>query len=408
MTAASAHAYRAGVSREAPDRPVPQAPQPGAFRWRPPRGHGGPWLPVAVGVIQLVGTYAAGTRQPDARPLDSWAVLLLLAGPLALLARVRHPVRVLLAAQVATVGYYGLGYPDGPVFLALAVALVGAVMRGHRSLPWLLVAVGLPATYLLEWTVSGSRPPIGELAWRAAWTCALLAGASLARSRAERFAAIRQRHEESARRQASEERLRLAQELHDVLAHNVSVINVQASTALHLFDQDPERARAALAAIKEASRNTLQELRATVGALRRADEQAPRAPTAGLARLDELVRQSADAGLAVTVERHGASRPLPPRVDLAAYRVVQEALTNARRHSGADRALVRLTYGPRDLAVEVVDAGRGPVAGADERVGHGLQGMRERAAALGGSFAAGSGPGGGWRVAAVLPLEADG
>ena len=204
---------------------------------------------------------------------------------------------------------------------------------------------------------------------------------------------------------ASEERLQLARELHDVLAHNVSLINVQASTALHLLDEQPERARTALTAIKAASSETLHELRATVGSLRGDGEQAPRAPLAGLDRLDELVAQNAETGLRVDVQRVGEPRVLPPRVDLAAYRIVQEALTNVRRHSGADRARVELRYAEGSLGVEVTDSGAGAPAGADVVDGHGLQGMRERVGALGGSFDARN-TDFGFAVTVVFPLDA--
>ena len=223
-----------------------------------------------------------------------------------------------------------------------------------------------------------------------------LAGAALFRNRSDHFAEVRRRRAESRRREVSEERLRIARELHDVLAHNVSLINVQASTALHLIDAEPERARTALAAIKEASHETLQELRATVGALRQVDEGAPRAPAAGLARVDELVRQTSEAGLRVDVVRLGNPGPLPPRVDLAAYRIVQEALTNVRRHAGVDEASVTLTYGPRELGIEVSDAGvGGRQVDSNAMEGHGC-GECERAAALGGTLHAGPRPQGGW------------
>ena len=204
---------------------------------------------------------------------------------------------------------------------------------------------------------------------------------------------------------ASEERLQLARELHDVLAHNVSLINVQASTALHLLDERPERARTALSAIKEASSETLHELRATVDSLRGDGERVPRSPAAGLDRLDELVAQNAETGLRVDVQRVGGSTALPPRVDLAAYHIVQEALTNVRRHSGADRARVVLTYAEDSLGVEVTDSGTGAPAGAAVVEGHGLQGMRERVGALRGTFEARS-TDHGFVVTVVLPLDA--
>jgi len=206
---------------------------------------------------------------------------------------------------------------------------------------------------------------------------------------------------------ADRERLLLARELHDALAHNVSLISVQASTALHLFDEDPERARSALAAIKAASHETLQELRATVGALRADDERVPTAPTAGLERLGELVAQSRDVGLEVRLQRVGNVRQLPTQVELAVYRIVQEALTNVRRHSGASAAEVVIDYRPDELDIRVTDFGRGSApAGVtvEHQPGHGLRGMRERALALGGTLHASPGAAGGFVVSARLPL----
>jgi signal transduction histidine kinase len=223
---------------------------------------------------------------------------------------------------------------------------------------------------------------------------------------------VAERRREAQRREASEERLLLARELHDALAHNVSLISVQASTALHLFDEEPERARAALAAIKSASHETLQELRATVRALRADGELVPRSPVAGLEQLDELVAQTREVGLPVKLERIGEVRTLPTRVELAAYRIVQEALTNARRHAQASAARVVLDYRCDALEVRVADNGRGIPTGRTgdirdgDGTGHGLRGMRERAVALGGTLRTEQQPGGGFVVAARLPVTA--
>jgi signal transduction histidine kinase len=384
-------------------------PAPAVTAWE--RWHGpAPVVALWVTAIQLLGTYFATHDQPEATPLVPWGMVLLATGGAALAVKNRSPIGVLLVVQVVTIAYYVLGFPvDGPVFLALFVALVNAVLKGYGAWPWILYTIGLMVRFVLMWAVQDEFPALGSQLGEAAWGYVFLAGATLFRNRAEHFAEVRRRQLESRRREVSEERLRIARELHDVLAHNVSLINVQASTALHLIDAEPDRARTALAAIKEASHETLQELRATVGALRQADEDAPREPTVGLARVDELVRRTTDAGLQVDVIHQGSPGPLPPRVDLAAYRIVQEALTNVRRHSGADEAVVTLTYGPHELRIEVSDAGRGSdgngelVGSAAE--GHGLQGMRERAAAVGGSVHAGPRPQGGWSVVSVLPMD---
>jgi signal transduction histidine kinase len=210
-------------------------------------------------------------------------------------------------------------------------------------------------------------------------------------------------------RQVGEQRLELAQELHDVLAHHISLINVQASVALHLLDERPEQARPALTNIKAASRDALHELRSALDVLRRG-EAAPRSPAPRLADLTDLVegvRASGldvrlDVRLAVRLDMVAPPEPLPAALELAAYRIVQEALTNVARHAGAGRATVRLVVDDQ-LTIEVTDDGRGGEAPA----GNGIRGMRERAAALGGTVEAGPGPDGGFRVVAHLPLGAD-
>jgi signal transduction histidine kinase len=209
------------------------------------------------------------------------------------------------------------------------------------------------------------------------------------------------RQEEVAR--ANQERLRIARELHDVLAHNVSLINVQAGTALHLLDREPERARPALEAIKEASSETLREVRSVLEIVRRQGEPAPLAPTVGLAGLDDLIARTSAAGIPVRRQTHGSPRALPASVDLAVYRIVQEALTNVARHARPASAVVRLSFADEELTLEVEDDGRRPVNGAS--AGNGLAGMRERVAALGGEFSAGPRTGIGFRVAARLPLR---
>jgi signal transduction histidine kinase len=240
----------------------------------------------------------------------------------------------------------------------------------------------------------------------------LLIVAELIRIRSQRGAALARSREEELRRLASEERMRMARDLHDVVAHNISVINVQANTALHLMDRQPERARMALTTINDVSKQALVELRSVLGVLRDVDAQAPRTPAPGLARLGDLVETASAAGLSVRVAEDGERVPLPADVDLAAYRIIQEALTNSARHSGGANATVCLGYGDGALRIEVTDDGR-PRAGRAPHAngsGNGIAGMAERAAALGGTLQAGpgpgpgGGPGGGFGVQARLPL----
>jgi signal transduction histidine kinase len=236
-----------------------------------------------------------------------------------------------------------------------------------------------------------------------AWTTVLLAVAEVARGRRERLVSQQEVRREASRRRRGEERLRIAQELHDVVAHHMSLINVQSSVALHLLDSRPEQVEPALRAIKDASHEALTEMRDLVGVLRAEGEPAPRSPVATLASLDELVARSAQAGLEVRMATAGRARPLPAAVDLAAFRVVQESVTNVVRHAGASRADVFLGYGDDALTVRVDDDGHG-AGPAGPQPGNGLRGMRERAAALGGTLALDRSPLGGLRVEALIPL----
>ena len=367
----------------------------------------GPGLPLAVAVVQAFGTWAASRDQPDSRAYDLLALALLVGTGLALAGRDRAPVGTLVVVGAGTALYYGLNYPYGPAFVALLVATMAAVRQGRQVEAWATLGGGYLVFFAVGVATGSGRLSVTVVLTHLAGLAAIAGIAAFVNIRAEHFAEVRERVAESRRRQASEERLLLARELHDALAHNVSLISVQASTALHLFDEDPERARSALAAIKAASHETLQELRATVGALRADDERVPTAPTAGLERLGELVAQSRDVGLEVRLQRVGNVRQLPTQVELAAYRIVQEALTNVRRHSGASAAEVVIDYRPDELDIRVTDFGRGSApAGVtvEHQPGHGLRGMRERALALGGTLHASPGAAGGFVVSARLPL----
>jgi signal transduction histidine kinase len=313
--------------------------------------------------------------------------------------RRRYPVAVGVVALVAVGAYGALLDRPGPIMLVFVVALYTVVDEGH-----LAVAIGLGAASVVAFAVadSGNRTPDsvnGATLLHAGWLVAVIVGvtrnrrAYLAESQARVLAAERGTAEEG-RRRASEERLRIARELHDALGHHLSLINVQAGAALHR--PDPERSTQALVTIKQTSKETLRELRRTIGILR--GESEPPAP--GLDRLYELVTTAGRAGLAIRTEL-AETRPLPPEVDLAAYRIVQEALTNVTRHAGATAAVIRVRPDSGDVLVEVEDDG----TGAPGAPGNGIIGMGERARALGGSLAAGPGPDGGFRVRARLPLR---
>ena len=204
------------------------------------------------------------------------------------------------------------------------------------------------------------------------------------------------------------ERLRIARELHDIVAHSIGIIAIQAGAGRRVFDARPAEARDALAAIEATSRETLSGLRRMVTGLRRAEPgpgpgQAPLGPAPGLADIERLAAMTLDAGVKIDVDWHGSREPLPADIDLSAFRIIQEAVTNVVRHAGTGQCQVLIDQQDGQLSIEVTDSGRGgSVAGA----GYGITGMRERAALLGGDFSAGARPGGGFRVAARLPLPA--
>lgn len=389
---------------------MPSIPAPA---WRVPRTGPGPhswWggvfpsvlVPLLVAGFTLTGTQWARLDQPAARPLDALAYLLLLAGPALLVLRRARPGLVLALAAGVLLGYLALGYPVGPVFVASLFALAEAVSAGRRAVAYPVTAATFTAAVALyALTHPGPAVPLPAVGGWAASLVAFVAGAELRRSRQERLEQAAAAEREAQRRRAGEERLEMARELHDALGHHLSLINVQAGVALYLMDDDPEQARRALATIKTSSRDLLREMRATLGVLRGVDGPS-REPVAGLARLDALLAENRQAGLPVTGRVRGTARDLPASVDLAAYRIVQEALTNTRRHAGASAATVLVGYDDDGLTVEVADDGSGPAA-PDGGGGNGLPGMRERAVALGGTFSAGPGPGGGFRVRAHLP-----
>ncbi|GGQ50424.1 hypothetical protein GCM10010166_18720 [Couchioplanes caeruleus subsp. azureus] len=342
--------------------------------------------------------------------LVAWA--LLLAGPLALSRRDRAPIAVLAVAGAASVGFATMVRPSWTFAVAPALALFTAVKAG-RVRPALAVTAALYAAYLgATWFFPGplgvgevARPGVRVAALTALAPALIVFLGGAARSRAEYLAEMAKVHaerararEEQERRQASDERLRIARELHDVLGHHLSLINVQAGVGLHLMDNRPEQAREALTAIKTASAEALREVRAVLGVLRPEEEAAPRQPALGLDRLDDL---TADAGLPVTTTTSGTRRPLPAEVDRAAYRIVQEALTNVRRHAAAGAAEVAIEYAPAELRLRIRNDGA--AAGEPDGSGSGIAGMRARAASLGGTLTAGPLPQGGYLVTATLP-----
>jgi signal transduction histidine kinase len=362
--------------------------------------------PLALAGFQVAGTVGASHRQAGARALDVGAILLALAGPGALLWVRQRPVAVLWVVAAITLAYLLRGYAYGPVVISLAVSVVTAIVLGHRLAAWAAVGLVYAGHFALRGSVRDEPWSWGEFFAVGAWALLVLAAGEVVRVRRERSQSARRVRAETLRRQQNEERLLIARELHDVVAHHMSLINVQAGVALHLVDRRPEQAQTALRAIKEASKEALVELRALVGVLRDETEAAPRAPASMLDSLDSVIERSGHAGLTVRKVVEGEVRRLPAAVELAAFRIVQEAITNVVRHSGARTADVRLGYGPDMLTVRVDDDGTAGARAQALEPGSGLRGMRERATALGGTLAIGAAPAGGVRVEAALPVQA--
>ncbi|MFI6504760.1 sensor histidine kinase [Nonomuraea typhae] len=359
---------------------------------------------VAIASILLgtLGTFLVEDVR-DANVLD---LVLLVTASAGTLARRRYPVAALIIVGVSVAVYYPESRFDGPIAILVFIVLFTAADQGQ-----LIAAVAMGSTLMLAMGYGEARG-VGHVddtlfVAIAGWVVASIAFGGVTRNRrayleeAERRA-LEAEHskEEEARRRASEERLRIARELHDVLGHNISMINVQAAAALHGLKKRPEDAEQALRTIKDASKETLRELRITLGVLRQVDEGAPTAPADSLARVDALVAAS---GLEVTTELSGPLDTVPAEADLAASRIIREALTNVSRHSGTNQATLTISSTSGNIMIRVEDDG--PGATFDGGTGFGLQGMRERAAALGGSLEAGPRPEGGFRVVVHLPLN---
>ena len=359
---------------------------------------------VPIAVVQVGFIFGAAARQQS--DVNALTVVLALAAAGALAWRRRHPLTVLVAVYALLTTYFALNFPFGPIFISLAVALFNAVSHSPRPLAW---PIGYACAVVMFTVMLVTRDDF-HFAWQAAaaifaWISLVMGIGELAKGRRERMAQAAVTQAEQDRRQASEERIRIAREVHDVLAHHVSLINVQSGVALHLIDSQPEQVREALTAIKQSSKEVLVELRNILGVLRDVDNAAgaPRHPVASLDQLDRLLERMDTAGLPVTLEIKGEQRPVPKGVDAAALRIVQESLTNTYRHAGPTSATVTLSYLPDELRVQVDDEGRGSAGEQSVGTGSGLTGMRQRAEALSGTFEAGARPGGGFRVSATFP-----
>jgi signal transduction histidine kinase len=349
-------------------------------------------------------------RGEPGRPLDVLAYVCMIGVGVALAFRRRWPTGTLYAILALTLVYVIRDYTGGPFFLAvfIAIATVASVMPTREALPRVAVAfVALALSGFFVDSADGSGwVHLLYLSWS---VVAFLAGKTV-RDRRELLTGLRERNrhleetqEEEARRRVAEERVRIARDLHDIVAHNIAAISLQAATGAYVADAHPDKARDALLAIRQASRQTLDDLRCTLDVLRDGDDSAPLAPTPGLSALPVLVDSVVEAGVPVTLVLEGDTGAVPEAVAGAAYRIVQESLTNVMRHAGPARVTVAVTRLADGLDVSVEDDGRGASA-APGPTGHGLAGMRERAHTFGGTFAAGPRPGGGFAVRAWLPV----
>ncbi|MEU6999732.1 histidine kinase [Nonomuraea sp. NPDC046570] len=355
-------------------------------------------------VLAVAGSYGGlSSSGLEEQELAVPGTVLLTVSSVALVFRRSAPVWVGAITVGCGVTYYAARYPGIFAAAPAEVAVYTAASLGRRRLAIGLtvaatVGIGVPIA------LSARDPSPGGIAMISGWLVAVVVAGEVMKNRRAYLHEVEQRaaeaertREEAALRRAGEERLWIAQELHDTLTHNISVINVQVSVAMQLMDAKPEQARSALAAIKDSGHEAMRELRTTLGVLRQADEDDV---AAGLARLPRLMARAEAAGLPVTYQVTGQAGELAVDVDRAAYRIAQEAFTNVLRHAGRASISVTAEYQATTLVLRVENDGdSGPV-----KQGMGLIGMRERAVAVGGSLTAGPRAGGGFAVRAELPL----
>jgi signal transduction histidine kinase len=354
------------------------------------------------------------------RSADVFGAVLVVLQTVPLAWRRARPVPALVVIGAAGVAFSGLNYlpVTGGVGVTIALYSVAAHCDRRRSIACLagVLLVGFAILGLSD--VNHHRVAVSDviaqvLVFTMAWTLGdnLRTRRAYTASLEERAARLEREQDDGARRAVNAERARIARELHDVVAHSVSVMVVQAGAARRVLHRDPDRASEALSSIETTGRQALDELRRLLGMLREYTDQPPSlTPQPQLRDLDALVAQVEEAGLAVQLIVEGQPRELPSGIDLSVFRIVQEALTNTLKHAGPAHARIALRYSPRELVLQVTDDGRGAASrlvsrdGGARRDGQGLVGMRERVALYGGELRTGPRPGGGYEVEARLPL----
>ncbi|MGW5366121.1 sensor histidine kinase [Actinopolymorpha pittospori] len=392
-------------------------------------------LALFITVMQVQGTVTRAANDPDAvlRPLTDLGhlgyVLLVVSGAVVAVRR-RWTVTVFATTALASLAYYALDFPDGPGWLGLFVALYTLTAHGDGRRSLLTAGVGIIALstcWLIAATDIEPRAAIGWVFFRIGASVMSAALGESVRSRRfiaaealERAERAERTREEEARSRVDQERLRIAREVHDTVAHAIAIINVQAGVTAHVLDKRPERARETLEAIEQTSSQALQEMRAILGVLR--DDSDGRVPHPGLGQIGELATKAREAGLDVDLEAPSPPPTVPTAVGSAVYRILQESITNVIRHVGPTRVTVALNYGTDTVEVRVTDQGRPepstsgvaalhPGGGrahngmpGSDKAGRGILGMRERCQLLGGELDTSPLPGGGFAVTARLPL----
>ncbi|MDQ1526370.1 MAG: hypothetical protein QOG18_983 [Microbacteriaceae bacterium] len=376
------------------------------------------WVPVIISLLVQVPSVFVVWGPTDRHvavtqfgtPQFALSLTIALVGPLALIGARRFPGPVVAIAAVAASADLLLNNnSDGPPYVALAFAIVSAIVRGARAWAWISVAAAWIVSFALGLILGDGWQPL-RLVGSTLGILVVMGIGEAIRTRRERFAEISRRIAERKQSEVQAERVRIARELHDVLAHSLSQINVQAGVGLHLMDKQPDKAAEALASIKETSKTALDEVRSVLGALRAeggADPAAPLVPEPDLSRLPGLAASVSAQGPKVELIDRLQSAP-SAAIQLAIYRIAQESLTNVVRHANATSVTVILAEESGFFLLTVSDDGRGPVDSHHDSGGRGLLGMHERAELLGGHLDAGRSPTGGFVVSASIPVPPKG